>query len=69
MSHTQTECENYLGIFCGLLSVPHYIVMDLNNVMWAIKHPLLLLSTILTRWITMCRESVATTTRGSFTTH
>ena len=29
----QTECGEYLGIFHGILSVPHNNVMDLNNVM------------------------------------
>jgi len=28
-----TECEKYLGIFCGILLAPHYIVMNMNNVM------------------------------------
>ena len=33
ISHIQTKCGKYHGIFCGLLLVPHNIVMDLNNVM------------------------------------
>ena len=31
--HIQEECEKYLGILCGILSVPHNIVIVLNNVM------------------------------------
>ena len=26
------ECEKYVGIFCGILPVPHNIVMDMNDV-------------------------------------
>ena len=28
-----TECEEYMGILRGILSLPEHIVMDLNNVM------------------------------------
>jgi hypothetical protein len=31
--HIQPECAQYLGTFRRILSVPHNIVMDLNNVM------------------------------------
>ena len=31
--HVQFECGEYPGISCGILSIPHNIVMDLNNVM------------------------------------
>ena len=31
--HIQIECEEYLGILCGILSVPHNNVMDFNDVM------------------------------------
>ena len=30
--HIQTECENHHEIFCGIMSVPQNIVMDMNNV-------------------------------------
>ena len=32
-SHIQTECGIYMGLFCGILTVPHNIIMDLNNVL------------------------------------
>ena len=32
-SHIQTGCGKYFRIFHGVLSVPHNIVMDLNNFM------------------------------------
>ena len=32
VSHIQSECGKYPRIFCGTLSIPHNIVMDLNNV-------------------------------------
>ena len=28
--HIHAECERYLRIFCGIQSVPHNNVMDLN---------------------------------------
>ena len=31
--HIQYEYAKYIEIFCGILSVPQNIVMDLNNVM------------------------------------
>ena len=31
--HIQTECGEYPWIFCGILSIPKNIVMDLSNVM------------------------------------
>ena len=31
ISHIQTECGKYLGIFCGMLSVSQNIVMNLNK--------------------------------------
>ena len=31
--HIQTECEKYERIFYEILSVPHNILMDLNNAM------------------------------------
>jgi hypothetical protein len=31
--HIQTACGKYPGIFHGILSLPHNIVMDLINVM------------------------------------
>ena len=31
--HIQSKCEKYLEIYCGILSVPQNIVVDLNNVM------------------------------------
>ena len=40
ISHTEFECGWYLKIFYGIFSVPHNIVMDLNNVMYTIHHPL-----------------------------
>ena len=33
LSEIQFECEEYLGIFCGISSVPRNHVMNLNNVM------------------------------------
>jgi hypothetical protein len=33
---TRIKCEEYLGIFCGILSVPSNNVMDLNNDMYMI---------------------------------
>ena len=30
--HIQIECEEYPGVFSGILLVPQNIVMDLNNV-------------------------------------
>ena len=33
ISHIQTECGKYLGIFSKTLSIPQNIIMDLNNVM------------------------------------
>ena len=32
ISQCQGECEKYQGIFCGTMSVPQNIVMDLNIV-------------------------------------
>jgi hypothetical protein len=34
--HIHTEGGEYAGIFCGILSAPHNIIMNLNNVMFAI---------------------------------
>ena len=31
--HIQSECGEYPGIFCGILSVPHNIAVDMNNIM------------------------------------
>lgn len=31
--YIQTECGKYLGIFRGILLIPKYIIMDMNNVM------------------------------------
>ena len=31
--HIRSECENYKGIFHGIMSIPQNIIMDLNNVM------------------------------------
>ena len=31
--HIQTKCEEYPRILSGIVSVPHNIIMDLNNVM------------------------------------
>ena len=33
ISHIQFECGKYLGVFCGIVSIPHNIVMNLDNVM------------------------------------
>ena len=33
ISHIHTECGKYPKIFCGILSIPHNIVMKLNNAM------------------------------------
>ena len=41
-SHIQTVCGKYRGIFYGIMSVPHNIVMDLNNVICSLEdllHP------------------------------
>lgn len=32
--HIQTEREEYLEIFCGVLLVPHKTLMNMNNVMF-----------------------------------
>ena len=35
--HIQTECGEYPGIPCGILSVPHNNVTDMNNVMYLVS--------------------------------
>lgn len=35
--YIQSECGEYPSILCGILPVPHNIVMDLDNVMYAYK--------------------------------
>ena len=32
--HIQLKCEKYPNIFCGVLSIPHNTVMDVNNIMY-----------------------------------
>lgn len=32
-SYIETKCEKYLELFCGILSIPHNIVMELKNIM------------------------------------
>ena len=40
----KSECGDYLGIFCGILSVPHNIVMNLNNVMELARNAIMTIS-------------------------
>ena len=32
-AHVWTQCGKYMEILCGILSVPHNTIIDLNNVM------------------------------------
>ena len=37
ISHIQTECGKHPEILCGISSVAHNIVMDMNNVMYVVQ--------------------------------
>ena len=40
MHNIMSGCGKDMGLFYGILSVPHNIVMDLNNVMWSLDRHL-----------------------------
>ena len=44
ISHLHFQCGKYPGIFCGILSVPQYVVMNVKNVMNLLSffHPFLI---------------------------